>query len=38
MISNLTEIMGIGSKRAEELELAGVKTVSMRARIGGVKF
>jgi len=31
-ISNLTEIMGIGSKRAEELELAGVKTVSDLAK------
>jgi len=32
-ISNLTEIKGIGSKRAEELERAGVKTVSDLAKL-----
>ncbi len=31
-ISNLTEIKGIGSKRAEELELAGIKTVTDLAK------
>ena len=31
-ISNLTEIRGIGSKRAEELELAGIRTVTDLAK------
>ena len=31
-ISNLTEIKGIGLKRAEELELAGIKTVTDLAK------
>jgi predicted flap endonuclease-1-like 5' DNA nuclease len=31
-VSNLTEIKGIGTKRAEELELAGVKTISDLAK------
>ena len=31
-ISNLTKIRGIGSKRAEELELAGIRTVTDLAK------
>ncbi len=31
-VSNLTEIKGIGNKRAEELQLAGVKTISDLAK------
>jgi hypothetical protein len=31
--SNLTEVKGIGSKRAKELELAGVKTVADLAKL-----